>query len=244
MDVEIPASIAAAWGLRERPTKGPKRALTLDGIVAAGIKVAVTEGLPAVSMARVATEIGASTMSLYRYVASKDELLSLMVDAAYGDPPETDPRAHGWRDGLNFFARAEREALARHPWIVLVPIDGPPVAPHQTSWLEWGLATMHATGLTPHEKLEVMLLVTMFTRNNALVDAQISAAQRAAGSTNEQSMSAYRAILKQLLDPQRFPEMLAVLDSGIFDQPDDPDFEFEFGLARILDGIEALVRQR
>jgi len=125
-----------------------------------------------------------------------------------------------------------------------VPINGPPVAPHQTSWLEWGLATMHATGLTPHEKLEVMLLVTMFTRNEALVGAQISAAQKAAGSTNEQSMSAYRAILSQLLDPQRFPEMLAVLDSGIFDLPDDPEFEFEFGLARILDGIEALVRQR
>jgi AcrR family transcriptional regulator len=244
MDVEIPASIAAAWGLRERPTKGPKRALTLDGIVAAGIKVAGTEGLPAVSMARVATEIGASTMSLYRYVASKDELLSLMVDAAYGVPPGIDPRAQGWREGLNFFARAEREALARHPWIVLVPLSGPPVAPHQTSWLEWGLATMHATGLTPHEKLEVMLLVTMFTRNESAVAAQMTAAQQAAGESNEQAMSTYRAILKQLLDPQRYPEMTAVLDSGIFDKPDDPDFEFEFGLARILDGIEALVRQR
>lgn len=243
-DIELPPSIALAWGLRDRPSKGPKRALTLDAIVAAGVEVASSDGLAAVSMARVASEVGASTMSLYRYVASKEELLGMMVDAAYGRPPELDPRASGWRDGLTRFAEAERAALARHRWIVQVPLSGPPVAPNQISWLEWGLATMHATALSPHEKLEVMLLLTLFTRSDATIDAQMETAQRAIGATNAQAMTGYRAILKKVLDPLRFPEMTAVLDSGIFEAPDNPDFEFRFGLARILDGIEALVDQK
>ena len=86
---DIPPSIELAWGLRDRGTRGPKRGLTLERIVAAGIEVAARDGLEAVSMAGVAEELGAGTMSLYRYVDSKDELLTLMVDTALG-PPRAD----------------------------------------------------------------------------------------------------------------------------------------------------------
>src|SRR6185369_13421325 len=103
-DVEngIPNALALAWGLKERPGKGPRPGLSLDRIVAAGVKVAAAEGLGAVSMSRVASELGAATMSLYRYVPAKHELLDLMVDAAMGAPPEPDP-ALGWRAGLRGF---------------------------------------------------------------------------------------------------------------------------------------------
>ena len=96
---ELPASIEAAWGVRDRPHKGPKPGLSLPRIVEAGVRVAAAEGLAAVSMSRVAAELGASTMSLYRYVSAKDELLDLMVDAAWGPPPPLEPGQH-WRDGL------------------------------------------------------------------------------------------------------------------------------------------------
>ena len=86
-EIELPASIEAAWGIRERPRKGPKPGLSLPRIVEAAISVAERDGLAAVSMSRVAAELGASTMSLYRYVSAKDELLMLMADAAYGAPP-------------------------------------------------------------------------------------------------------------------------------------------------------------
>ncbi|PZF90627.1 TetR/AcrR family transcriptional regulator, partial [Micromonospora deserti] len=86
-DIDLPESVEIAWGLRERPGKGPRRSLTLEQVVAAGIRVAETEGLPAVSMSRVAGELGVATMSLYRYVSAKSDLLELMADAAYGDPP-------------------------------------------------------------------------------------------------------------------------------------------------------------
>src|SRR5271169_3965722 len=81
--------VAAAWGVRERPHKGPKPALTLSRIVAAAVRVADTEGLDAVSMGRVAAEVGTAPMALYRHVSSKGELLTLMVDAAWGPAPET-----------------------------------------------------------------------------------------------------------------------------------------------------------
>src|SRR5215468_2656297 len=90
----LPASVAAAWGVRDRPHKGPKPGLSLERIVAAAVQVADAEGLAAVSMSRVAAELGTAPMSLYRYVTAKDELLALMLDAAYGPAP-TGPAASG-----------------------------------------------------------------------------------------------------------------------------------------------------
>ena len=82
----LPGSVAAAWGVRERSHKGPKPALSLGRIVDAAVRVADAEGLDAVSMGRVAAELGAAPMSLYRHVSAKEELLTLMVDAARGRP--------------------------------------------------------------------------------------------------------------------------------------------------------------
>ena len=125
---ELPASLAAAWGLRERPGKGPKRGLSLDQIVRAGIKVATADGLAALSMSRVAAELGVGTMSLYRYVASKGELLDLMVDTGLGPPPAADPGAP-WRDGLAHWAWTQLGVFRDHLWAVQVPISGPPATP-------------------------------------------------------------------------------------------------------------------
>src|ERR1700728_977916 len=102
-----PASLAAVWGLRERPGKGPKPGLSLEKIVAAAVHVGATDGLAAVSMGRVAAELGAGTMALYRYVGSKSELLNLMVDAAFGPPPPLPESAVGWRAALSHWAWAE-----------------------------------------------------------------------------------------------------------------------------------------
>src|SRR6478672_10703967 len=82
--VPLPPGIALAWGRAERPRRGPKPGLSLERIVAAGIGLAVTDGLGSVSLGRVAAELGASTMALYRYVPAKDDLLTLMVDTAFG----------------------------------------------------------------------------------------------------------------------------------------------------------------
>src|SRR5438876_11870602 len=83
----VPTNVAAAWGVRERPHKGPKPALSLARIVDAGVRIADAEGLDAVSMGRVAAELKAAPMSLYRHGSSKDELIKLMGAGAWADSP-------------------------------------------------------------------------------------------------------------------------------------------------------------
>jgi AcrR family transcriptional regulator len=241
----IPASIEAAWGLRERPTKGPRRGLSLERIVDAAVNVAGSEGLGAVSMSRVATELGASTMSLYRYVAAKDELLALMVDAAYGEPPAERAPDEGWREGLSRWSWAELAALRRHPWVLRVPFTAPPVAPNNIAWLEVGLRALRGTGLTEQEKMSTILLLSGFVRNWASLIGDLVEAARSTGSTVDEAMAGYGRTLAKLIDTERFPELSVVIAAGALDDDDEPDdAEFIFGLERILDGIEVLVRAR
>jgi AcrR family transcriptional regulator len=240
----LPASIAAAWGLGMRPRKGPKRELSLPQIVEAGVRVARADGLAAVSMARVAAELGASTMALYRYVTAKDELLTLMVDAAYGPPTRLSEPHEGWRSGLERWAATERALLWRDPWVLAVPVRGMPTTPNIVGWLEECLRCQRDMPLSAHEKLSVTLLLTSFVRSEVGLSMQVHAAFRAAGVSSDEAMAAFGRQYARLLDPARFPELSAVVAAGAFDEPDDPDGEFTFGMARILDGVEALVRRR
>jgi AcrR family transcriptional regulator len=234
-DFPLPASIELAWGLRDAGTRGPKRGLTLDRIVGAGIKVALTEGLGALSMARIATELGVGTMSLYRYVAAKDELLTLMVDQALGRPPAAGA-GEDWRVGLRRWAEALRAAYRRHPWSLRVPISAPPLGPNNIAWLDNALAALAATPLSEQAKLSTVLLLSGFVRNDATLTADF-----AAGSGGEMVMPGYGVMLGRLVDPEQLPALHRAIQSGSLDDEDDPDVEFDFGLARILDGVDVLI---
>lgn len=241
-DSGLPPSLEAAWGLRPRPGKGPKPGLSLDRIVAAGIEVASRDGLAAVSMSRVAAELGAAPMSLYRYVNSKGELLNLMVDTALGPPPEADP-AGGWRAGLAAWAWAQLQAMRRHLWAVRIPLSGPPATPNSVAWIEQGLRCLRATGLAGDAKMSVILLLSGFVRNHVTMEADIDAAVASSGLTGEQAMAGYSQMLARLIGPRDFPELGKVLAAGVLASADPWDEEVSFGLDRILDGIEVLVRR-
>ncbi len=233
---EIPASLAAAWGLRGRPSRGPKPGLSLARIVEAGVHVASSEGLAAVSMSRVAEELGTSTMSLYRYVAAKDELLLLMVDAALGPPAPADPN-EGWRAALSRWSWDYHQRLSAHPWAVRVPIAGAPATPNQVAWMERALWSLRDTGLSEDEKASVLLLLSGYVRNDATLTAELVAA----GFISDEAMIGYSRLLATLTDPDGFPAIHALLESGVFDRADPPEKEFGFGLERILDGVGALI---
>ena len=238
---DLPASIQAAWGLRERPAKGPRPALSLERIVGAAVDLAAAEGIGAVSMGRVAKELGSSAMSLYRYVAAKDELLALMVDAALVLPDRSPPPDEDWRAGMERWARTYHDALRRHPWVLRVPISGPPVTPNQVRWLEDGLAALSDTGLREPEKLSVILLVSGFVRNEATLAADIAEAVAASGA---QVMPGWSDVLRRVTDAERFPALHRAMASEAFERDDDPEDEFVFGLERVLDGVAALIARR
>lgn len=246
-DTGLPASMEMAWGIRDLPTKGPKRGLSLEQIVDAGIRVANADGIDAVSMSRVAGELGMTAMSLYRYVASKGELLWLMIDRAFGQLDVTEPTEGDWRERLAQWARIQLAGFRRFPWILRIPVSGSPIMPNQLRFMEWGLRALGDTGLAEHEKLSVLLLITGYSRSFASLSGDIAAAF-AAGDPLAQSATGYRSLIKKLTTPAEFPALHAVADSGVFDEDLEPadslDADFRFGLDTILDGVAVLVDRR
>ena len=239
----LPASFAIAWGVRTGAAKGPRRGLSLDRIVAAGVRVATEEGLDAVSMGRVARELDTSAMSLYRYVAAKDELLALMVDAALGEVRAV-AAEDGWRPSLERWAWFALTAYRRHPWALEIPIKGPPITPNATAYLDQGLRCLTGTPLAPGEKLAVVLATTSYTRSWAMLRAEIDARPPDAPPLAE-ALTAYANTLRTLTTPRDFPALHEILAANAFEEnEDDPDWDFRFGLARLLDGCDTLIEQR
>jgi AcrR family transcriptional regulator len=240
----VPPVLQAAWGMRERPTKGPKPTLSVERIVAAAVALARAEGYPAVSMTRVAAELGTSAMSLYRYVASKDELAVLMMEAVVGEPPE--PRADGeaWRAAVERWAHAMFAMFGAEPWFLQVPIAAPPATPRQLAWMENGLAALDDTALPEAEKVSLLLLVNGYIRAEALLRAQMTEAARSDGRTVDVVIAEFSGLMRHLVRADRFPLLRRAIEAGAMDTVQDPDDDFAFGLARILDGIEVFIRGR
>jgi AcrR family transcriptional regulator len=221
--------------LRDAPAKERARGLTRERIVRAAVEVADADGVDAVSMARVAERLGFTTMSLYRHVRGKDELVLLMINEAVGAPPEHPPGG-GWRERLERWSWDLLAGVRRHPWILRLPLSRPPWTPGQLAWLDRGLAAMEDTRLTEDEKAMAVLLLNGHVFSQARFVADLGAPD---------AFPAYVEGLKTLVDGERFPALRRGLDAGIFDPSDeDPDQEFAFGLERVLDGIERLVARR
>ncbi|MBA0049911.1 TetR/AcrR family transcriptional regulator [Streptomyces sp. AJS327] len=257
----LPPGVEAAWGLRERPGKGPARGVDLPRVVHAAVEIAAEEGLSAVSMSRVASEVGVSTMALYRYVSGKDELLILMEDAAFDASPPGPPPGEGWREGLSQWARAYRKVLWRHKWIMRIPVSTPPVSPTGVAWMEHGLRYLRRTGLGGEEQLATLMLLSGFVRSHVSLAADMEAATGGGRERQEQAEAHYWELLARLTRGGHYPAITALLESGLAVRP-TPDGEaaaptetdraagdagveeefdpsFDFGLAIILDGIEA-----
>jgi hypothetical protein len=124
-----------------------------------------------------------------------------------------------------------------------VPSAGPPLMPNQVLWFERGLECLQRSGLPEVEKPAVLLLVTGFVRNEAALAAQALPPAPTADAPGESRRVSYGQLLAQLADPVRFPALHAALAAGGFELT-DADASFEFGLTRVLDGLDALVRAR
>lgn len=244
----IPRRLELLWGAGARSGRRTRPGLSLERVVTAAIEIADAEGLGQVSMARVAERLGFTTMSLYRHVDSKDDLLTLMEDVAVGQPPADPGPAAGWRAGIEHWAREHLVLYRRHPWLLQIPISGPPLAPSSLAWFEQALRIMRPTGLDPGERVGVIMLVSNHIRVEAQLSQDLEAARSgsatAAAATGDQPMS-YGRMLAAVIDAERFPALLEVVESGVLDGPEGySEEDFAFGLGRVLDGVETLVRAR
>ncbi|HEV7658082.1 MAG TPA: TetR/AcrR family transcriptional regulator [Mycobacteriales bacterium] len=238
----LPPAIVQLWGLSAPARRGgPKPALSLERIVAAAIELADAGGLAALSMSRLAEKLGFTTMSLYRYVASKDDLLVLCLDATLAAAPDLDPES-GWRVQLEGWAGALRVRYQQHGWMLDVPISGLPAGPNQLVWFERGLRALAGTTLEAQERASTVLLLSTYVRGQVQMVADLV---RAAVPESGPPVD-WAAVVRQVADPERFPEVAKLVSGGVFDDEFDefPDDEFAFGLRRILDGVEVLHRSR
>ena len=241
----LPPGLDLLWGRREPGRRGPRRGLSVEDIVAAAIRVADAEGLDAVSMARVASELGFTTMSLYRYVASKDELLQLMWNGSAQGAEDLKLQGDGWRSRLRSWAIVQREMLDRHPWITQMPMATPPLAPNSLAFVERGLEALDGTGLRDDDKLRVIGLLSSYTLSEARManDAARAAAEAAAGSAAAPGWS-YEALLRELANEQTYPRLHRLAwsaDLGGNPSGFEEREEFLFGVDAILDGVQALI---
>ena len=241
----LPPAVEQLWGLRPPARRGgPKPALSLERIVAAAVGLADEGGLAALSMSRLAERLGFTTMSLYRYVASKDDLLVLVLDAGIEAPPDHDSAA-GWRASCSAWAWALRAGYHRHRWMLELPISGLPAGPNQLVWFERGLEALGPTRLAEGEKASSVLLLATYVRTQTQLGVDLVRATEAATEAGRPAVD-WAAVVRRVTDPQRFPAVARVIAAGVFDDDPDgyPDDEFDFGLQRILDGIDALHRSR
>src|ERR1700754_1040513 len=228
-DEPLPRVLEILW--RDGPPARRTRGLSRDRIVAAAIELVETEGLSALSMARLAERLGCGTMSLYRHIANKDELLTFMLSTAPG-PPSAPTNGADWLGALADWAAGLWDVYHRHPWILQTASAGPPADPGQLAWLDAGLAALGGTPLAERDKLAAVMAVLHYVRGAAALDIE---AGHDAGTD-------YPTLLRRVLDADRLPALAAALEAGVFDgQGDDHLTEFRSGLAQLLDGVAAKI---
>ncbi len=233
---------------REAPEgsgRGPGRGLTVDAVVDAATALADAEGLDGLTMRRVAADLGVAPMTLYTYVPGKAELLDLMLDAAYLRMPRADSTGRPWRARLAAVAGENRELYAAHPWAAGVSTVRPPLGPGLLAKYEHELAPLEGLGLTDLEMDAALTFVLGFVQNWAREAAE-ARAQRAGRPTDEQWWTVAGPALARRLDPAGYPLAARVGTAAGETQGAayDPARAFEFGLARVLDGLSVLVEAR
>jgi AcrR family transcriptional regulator len=240
-------SLSLLWRLVEPSPRGrgAEVGLSVDRVVDSAIALADAEGLGALSMRRLATDLGVGAMTLYTYVPGKAELLDLMVDAALGEFPSLyAPAADEWRARLEAVARASWTTYERHPWLLHVAASGrPPLGPGVLTKYELGLQAVDGTGLDEIAMDAVFTLIEGFVAGTARGLVEQVAAEQATGISETEWWEATAPVLDQVYDPERFPTVTRVGPvAGEAQQAAyDPRRAFEFGLARLLDGIAVLV---
>ncbi len=239
-------SIELLWGLQERGKRGPKPRLTVERIVQEAIALADAEGLGALSMRRVADALKVAPMSLYTYVPSKAELIDVMLDRAYGELPRSEDVSGGWRARLERIARENWALYHRHPWMLHIAKSRPVMGPNLIARYDHELRAVDGIGLTDVEMDSVVSLVAGHVEGAARRSVEAAQAERHTGMSDEQWWAAHAPLLEKVLDPQRYPTAARVGSAAgaEYGAATHPAHAFEFGLQRVLDGLEVFIQAR
>jgi DNA-binding transcriptional regulator YhcF (GntR family) len=208
-------------------------------IVRAAVALADAEGTAGLTMRRVAAELGIPTMSLYRHVANKEQLITLMVDAAFAEEPLPTHSSDGWRARLELCAAIQWRLYRAHPWLAAaLNLSRPLLAPHGMRHIEWTLAALDGLGLDADTRMHAAVTLFGFVRGQAIDTEPETHATRASGITGEQWMAAQHGRMTALLAHGRLPHFAAAADAADLSS----ESLYEFGLTALLDGFAARIR--
>jgi AcrR family transcriptional regulator len=225
------------WARPVRSGRGPDPTYSREQITEAAIKIADAEGIEAVSMRRIAREVSAGAMSLYRYLGSKDDLIELMTDAVLGEDPLPDD-VDGWREGMLVAANRMRAITQRHPWLATLNPGRPTFGPNTLVTMEASLRYVDGLGLTIDEMLNILLSVTGFVRGFMQSELGEAEAVRRTKLSEQEWRLSQADYIQQILDDGRFPLVAKVIRDAALPHM-DLDEQFRTGLNHLLDGIAA-----
>jgi DNA-binding transcriptional regulator YhcF (GntR family) len=234
-------TVVAARQAAPRPTRrrtaGPSPAR--DDVVRTAVSIADAEGLATLSMRRIAAELGIPTMSLYQHVASKEDLVTLMIDRAFGEEPVPTEPAPGWRTALEISARLQWAAYRSHPWLApAMSLTRPQPVPSALAYTEWVLGVLDGRGLAPTMAFTVHVMLFSYVRGMAVNLESEAQAEAESGMTADEWMDAHVGAITSLAASGDFPHVkrMTGLDFDL-----DLDALFELGLRCLLDGLRGVL---
>jgi AcrR family transcriptional regulator len=226
------------WG-DDADTAATRRSpLDRTRIVRAALRVADAEGLGAVTMRRVATELGTGAMSLYRHVPGKQALVSLMIDQALGEDALPGQPSGDWRGDLRTLASGMWDFIQRHPWYPEAVAERPPITPRGLAAFEFALSMLDNTGLPLNERAVIVITVTSTVMNAAQNAAAEARARSRFRVTDEEIASSVSAFLGPILERGEYPRLREALTSA---NRLDPKQEMQVSVELILDGAAARI---
>jgi DNA-binding transcriptional regulator YhcF (GntR family) len=213
-----------------------------DRVVRTAVTIADAEGLTGLSMRRLAADLGMPTMSLYRYVVDKEELVLFMMDAVFAGnaPPALSPATDGWRPCVEALARHQWAMYRRHPWLAeAVSFTRPLPAGRAMAHTEWAMAALDGHGLDPGTQFCAAVMLANHVRGTAVNIEREAQAVQESGIDEGAWMDGQQARFAEVLGSGRYPMMARFMTAD--DVPFDLDLLMEFGLQRLLDGLALLI---
>jgi len=225
-------------------SRGPKQRVSVDEVVRAAIEVADAEGLSAFSMRKVADRLGLKLMSIYTYVPGRAELIGLMIDEVTGELG-LPPHRGDLRDRLTAVARQVWDEYHRHPWLLEVGEHRPWIGPNGSAKYEWQLAAIEGAGFTDLEMDQAVTLVAGFAASAARASVAAHRAAQQTGISDAEWWEINAPILERVMPAGEYPISARVGQAAgqEYNAISDPERSFQFGLDRIIDGLQNLLER-
>lgn len=233
----------ALWTRPEPGQRKPR--FSRDKIAAAAVRIADAEGIEAVSMRRVAAELGAGTMTLYHYVSTKSELFALLTDAVIGENiVPADEMPEEWKAAVTVIARRTRAALSRHPWVYDI-VEQPGIGPNGIRHFEQSLQAVSTLGPSLAERMNVISMVDEYVFGFCLRERETLRPSRHHGPQGDRSLDDLLSYLREVVDSGDYPFLAQLVESrgleSVWHEVEDfmnNTDRFDRNLAMLLDGIE------